>query len=160
MITLLRFVGSKQVLSFEFPSLSLPSTSTKIFLHGVASWTGFRTPTFNILLVSCLIASYRCTGISQQEVCFGVAFESNWIWYRVPGKHPIPSGSSGYLCKSFSLLVTSLEITCCWFNTVDSCFELWADTFCLELLNRHSRHGLLWVVTWTGNQGSSWWQII
>ena len=59
-------VGSKQILNFKFPSLSFPSTSTKLLIHGVASWTGFRTPTLSILWISCWKASFKCTRIGLQ----------------------------------------------------------------------------------------------
>ena len=108
MITLFKFVGFKQILSFKLPDLSLPSTRTKLLTHGVASCTGFNTPTCSILLNSCWKASFRWTGIGQQGVCFGVTLGSSCIWYGGPGNLPIPSKTSGKLLKICSLLVTSL----------------------------------------------------
>ena len=52
-IALFKFVGSKQILSFKLPYLSLPTTRTKLLIHDAASCTGFSTPAFNILLTSC-----------------------------------------------------------------------------------------------------------
>ena len=52
-MVLFKSVGSKQILSFKLPDLSLPSTSTKLLIQGVASCTSLRTPTSNILLTSC-----------------------------------------------------------------------------------------------------------
>ena len=84
-----RLVGSKQILSFKLPSLSFPSTNTKLLIQGVASCTGFRTPTLSILLISCWKASFKCTRIGLQSVCMGVILGYKWIWYGGPGKHPI-----------------------------------------------------------------------
>ena len=62
-ITLFKLVGSKQILKFKFPILFFLSTITKLLIHGVASCTGFRTPTLSILSISCWKASFKCTGI-------------------------------------------------------------------------------------------------
>ena len=48
-IALFRLVGSKQMHSFKLPDLSLLSTSTKLLIQGVASWTSLRTPACSIL---------------------------------------------------------------------------------------------------------------
>ena len=93
MICLFKFVGSKQILSFKLPDLSLHSTSTKLLIHGVASCTGSITPACNLLSTSCLKASFRWTGIGQQGVCLGVTLGSSYIWYgdleicQFPQKH-------------------------------------------------------------------------
>ena len=52
-IALFTFVGSKHILSYKLPDLSLPSTRTKLLIHGVASCKDFSTPACNILLSSC-----------------------------------------------------------------------------------------------------------
>ena len=75
-ITLFRYVGSKQILSFRLPDLSLPSTSTKLLIHGVASCSGFSTPTCNILLTSCLKASFR---LDRNWVTRGLLWCYTWI---------------------------------------------------------------------------------
>ena len=80
-IALFRLVRFRQILSFKLPDLSLPSTSTKLLIQGVASWTGFSTPACNILSTSCLKASFRWTGIGWQGVSFGVTLGSSCIWY-------------------------------------------------------------------------------
>ena len=59
MIALLWLAGSKQIWSFGLPVLlSVDSTKMKLFIHGVASWTGLMTPGdknfFNFLLESLL----------------------------------------------------------------------------------------------------------
>ena len=51
---LFKFVGSNQILSFRLPDLSLPSTSTKLLIQGVASQMVFSTPACSILSISCL----------------------------------------------------------------------------------------------------------
>ena len=94
-IALFKFVGFKQILSLRLPDLSMPSTRTKLVIHGVASCTGFSTPTCNILSTSCLKASFSWTGIGWQGVCFGVTLGSSCIWYGAPGNQPIPLKTSG-----------------------------------------------------------------
>ena len=42
MTALFRLIGSKQMHSFTLPDLSLPSTSTKLMIQGVASNTVFK----------------------------------------------------------------------------------------------------------------------
>ena len=69
--------GSNQILSFKLQILSFPSTSTKLLIHGVDSCTGFKTPAFCILSISCLKASFKHTGIGLQGVCLGVILGSN-----------------------------------------------------------------------------------
>ena len=59
MIALFKLVGSKQIQSFSLPLLlSVDSTKMKLFIHGVASWTGLMTLAASIFSVSC------------QKVCF------------------------------------------------------------------------------------------
>ena len=125
-IALFRLVGSKQMCSFRLPSFSLLSTSTKLFIQGVASWTGLSTPACGILSTSCLNASLRWTGIEQQGVCLGVTVGSICIWLGGPGKLPIPSKTSGYSHRICYLLVTSL-------GTAYFCFGIWAATSCVDL---------------------------
>ena len=44
MIALFKLVWSKQIQSLSLPLLlSVDSTKTKLFIHGVASWTGLMT---------------------------------------------------------------------------------------------------------------------
>ena len=58
-IALLRLVGLRQILSLRIPCLSLPSTSVKLLIKGVAWFTGFKTPTCNLLAISFLKASFK-----------------------------------------------------------------------------------------------------
>ena len=58
-IALFEFVGSKQTLSFRLPDLSLPSTRTKLLIHGVASCTGLSTLACSILFISGWKAYFR-----------------------------------------------------------------------------------------------------
>ena len=94
-LDLFRLVGSKQILNLSLPSLSLPSTKTKLLIQGVAWCTGFRIQTCNILPISCLNGSLRCTGTDWKGVCLAVTLGSICIWYGGPGKHPISSKTSG-----------------------------------------------------------------
>ena len=57
MIALFKFAGSRQILILRFPDLSFDSTRKKVFIHGVASVTGFNTPACKILFISFLNAS-------------------------------------------------------------------------------------------------------
>ena len=45
----------------------------------------------NILLISCLNGSLRCTDIGWQGIFSEVTLGFACIWYGGPGKHPIPS---------------------------------------------------------------------
>ena len=89
-MALFKLVGSKQMCSLRFPSLSLLSTKMKLLIQGVASCTGTSTPACSILFISCWNWSFRCMGIGQQGVCLGGMFGSSWIWYSGPGNLPIP----------------------------------------------------------------------
>ena len=77
----------------NLPVLSLPSTSTKLLIHGVASHTGFITPTLSILLISCITSSFKSTRIGLQCVWLGLMLGSNCMWYgdlesiQYPQKH-------------------------------------------------------------------------
>ena len=79
-IALFRLAGSKQILSLSLQSLSLLSTSTKLFIQGVAWCRDFRIPACNILSISCFNGSFRCTCTGQQEVCLGVMLGSTCMW--------------------------------------------------------------------------------
>ena len=103
-IALFRLMWSKQILSLSLPSLSLPSTSTKLFIQGVAWCTGFRIPTCNILSIFCLNDFFRHTGIWWQGVCLGVMLGSTCIWYGGPEKHPIPSTHQHRLVRTVPCL--------------------------------------------------------
>ena len=46
---LFKLVGSRHIQSFRLPSLSLSSTSMKLFIQGVASWIGLIIPALSIL---------------------------------------------------------------------------------------------------------------
>ena len=124
---------SKQILNLSLPRFSFPSTSTKLIIQGVDWCTDLWIPAGNILSISCLNDSLRCTGAGQQEVCLGVTLWSTCIWYGGPGKHPIPSNTSGYNCKICYLLVISLGIALGQLNTVDSlldtCIASWLLVF-------------------------------
>ena len=124
-ITVLRFVGSKQILSFKLPIFSFPSTSTKLLIHGVASCTGFKTPAFSSLSISCLKACFKCTGTGLKGICLGVIFGSNL--YVVWGTWKA-SNTLKYIWVPLyticSLLVTNLGTSCCQSDTVAACFEL------------------------------------
>ena len=78
--------------------------STKLLIHGIALRTGFMTPTFSILSISCLKASLRCIGTDLQGVCLGGTFGSIWISNGLPGNFPIPSNTSGNLTSICSFL--------------------------------------------------------
>ena len=93
----------------------------------------FQNSCFQHLIHFLLESFFQVNWNQSTRVCFSVTFGSHWIWYEGPGMHPIPSNTSWYLYKIWCLPVTNLETTCCWFNTVDSWFELWVDTSCLEL---------------------------
>ena len=104
-------------------NIVFPSTSTKLVkLWGLASCTGFKTPTFSILSTYCLKSSFMYTRTGLQGVCLGLIFGSHWMKYGGPRKHPIPSKTSGYLYKIFSLLVTNLGTRCCGSNIVTAFF--------------------------------------
>ena len=51
----------------------LPPTSTKLLIQGGAWFPDFKIPTCNILSISFLKDSLRCTGIGQQGVYFGAS---------------------------------------------------------------------------------------
>ena len=90
----LRFVGSNQILSFKFPSLSLPSKSTKLFTWGCfINW--FQNSHFQHLINFLLDSFFQVNWNRSTRVCLGVTFGSNWMWYGEPGKHPIPTNTSG-----------------------------------------------------------------
>ena len=72
--------GTQADSKLQVTSLVFPSTNTKLLIHGVASCTGFRIRTFNILSISCLKASFKCIGISLQGVCLGAMLGSTCIW--------------------------------------------------------------------------------
>ena len=129
-ITLLRLVGSKQMPNFR----SLLSTKTKLFMQGVASFTGFNTPTCSVLSISYLKFSLRWTGIGQQGVCLCGMLGSSWILYGGPGNLPVPSNTSGESVRICSLLVINL-LTSCFLALVVT--RVWVDTAC----------SLLWVAT-------------
>ena len=59
---LFKFVGSRQILNWPCPWLSLFSTRTKLLIHSVASFTGSRTPACSIWLISFWNASLRWIG--------------------------------------------------------------------------------------------------
>ena len=94
-IALFRLVGSKQILKLSLPSLSLPSTRTKLLIQGVACCTDFRIPPCEILSISWLNGYLRCLATGQQGVCLRVTVRSTCIWYGGPRKHPTPSKTSG-----------------------------------------------------------------
>ena len=81
-IALFRVVGSKQMHSLKLPDLSLLSTSTKLLIQGVASWTGLSTAACSMLSTSCLNVSLRWTGIGWQGVCLGVTLGINLYMIR------------------------------------------------------------------------------
>ena len=51
-MALFKFIGSRHMQSFGLPDLSLPSTSMKLFIHGVASLASFMIPAWSILSIS------------------------------------------------------------------------------------------------------------
>ena len=54
MIALFKLVGFKQIQSFGLPVLvSVDSTKTKLFIHGVTSWTDMVTLAVSIFSISC-----------------------------------------------------------------------------------------------------------
>ena len=54
MIALFKLVRSKQIQSLGLPLLlSVDSTKMKLFIHGVASWTGLMTLAVSIFSISC-----------------------------------------------------------------------------------------------------------
>ena len=139
MIALFGFVGSRHMRSFRLPDLSLPSTSMKLFLHGVASLTGLMIPAWSILSISILKASLRWMGTSQHGVCFGVMFGLTCMWYSRLGNLLIPSKMSGYFDNICSLLVIMMFGFDFWTVFIDtdvvawlcgSC--LWVDTSCFD----------------------------
>ena len=72
-MALFRLAWSKQMQSSCFPVfLSHDSTKTKLFIHGVASWTGLITPAVSIFSIYCLKVCLRWTGKGLQDVCVGV----------------------------------------------------------------------------------------
>ena len=69
-IAIFRLVESKQILGLSLPSLSLPSTSTKLFIQGVAWCIGFRIPACSILSMSMVL----------WDVLVLVCMTSAWEW--------------------------------------------------------------------------------
>ena len=67
-----KLVGSRQILNLTCPWLSLFSTRTKLLIHGMALFTGSRTPACNIWLISFLNTSLRWISMGLHGVCFGV----------------------------------------------------------------------------------------
>ena len=125
---LLRFVGSRHMWS-----LGLPSTSMKLLIHGVASFTGLMTPSWSMLSISFLKASLRWMGTGLHGVCFSVMFISTCMWYGGLGNLPIPSNMSRYFDNIFSLLVIIMPGSCFWTVFLDvsalpSGSYLWSDT--------------------------------
>ena len=70
MTALFKLVGSRQILNLTCPWLSLFSTRMKLLIHGVALFTGSRTPACSIWLISFLNASFRWIGMGLHGVCF------------------------------------------------------------------------------------------
>ena len=80
MIALFKLVRSKQIQSLGLPLLlSVDSTKTKLFIHGVASWTGLMTSATSIFSISCQKVCFKLTGMGLQGVCLGVMDGLTWI---------------------------------------------------------------------------------
>ena len=114
MIALFKLVGSKQIRSLGVPLLlSVDSTKTKLFIHGVASWTGLMTLAASIFSISCQKVCFRWTGMGLHGVCLGVMDGLRWIWYGSPGNLPMPLKSSGYcswICSFDFTILTVLGV--------------------------------------------------
>ena len=93
-ITLLRFVGSKQILSFKLPILSHPQQTQSCLYMGLLHVLALKLSLSASYQFLAEKASFKSTRIGLQGVCFDVIFGSNCIWYGGPGKHPILSKTS------------------------------------------------------------------
>ena len=156
-MALLKLVGSKQILSFKLPDLSLPLTSTKLLIQGVASCTGFNT-----LLVT----------FYQLLVFFESFFkvDRNWatrglFWCSTRIKLYMVWGiwESSNSIKAIWVVVQNLFLAC---NRLGNYVLLWrhcaiflqipTQSF-LELWTVTRPFCLLRVVYWACNQASPWW---
>ena len=126
--TLFKFVGSKPIPSLRLPGLSLPSTRTKLVIHGVACCTGLSTPACNILLTSGWTASFRWTGIGWQAVCFSGTTGPSCMWYGGHGNLPIPSKTSVWEVLVWELF-SSKEVLC---YLLFSCKQLLGILFSMD----------------------------
>ena len=139
-MALFRFIGSRHTWSFGLPDLSLPSTSTKLFIHRVASLSDLMILACSILPISFLKASLRWMGTGLLGVCFGVMFRLTCMWYYGKlGNLLIPLNTSGYLDNICSLLVIAMLGFGFWTVFVDADVDawlggscLWADTSCFD----------------------------
>ena len=149
MIALFKLVRSKQIRSLGLPLLlSVDATKIKLFIHGVASWTGLMTPA-SIFSMSWQKVCFKWTGMGLQGVCLGVMDRLRWIWYGSPGNLPMPLKSSGYcswIC-SFDFTIWTLLGVFPWgtvewevgrMDVVDcACTSFWDDQL-----------HLIWVLLW------------
>ena len=95
-----KLVGSKQMCNFRFPNLSLLSTMTKLLIQGVASLTCASSPACNILLISCLNASLRCTGLGGKVFAWGQHLDQSECDKMVPGSWQSPQKYLGTHAES------------------------------------------------------------
>ena len=149
MIALFRLVGSKQMYSFKLPDLSLPPTSTKLLIQGVASCTGLSTP-------GCKILSGN--GVTRSLLGSNTWINLHMIW-----------GTWEY-ANPFKDIEVSMQ------NLFFACDQLWSCALLSWHLSGHfmyrslSGHFLLlytqWrfcffgVMGWACYQASSGWQIV
>ena len=168
MIALFQLVGSKQIWSFGLPVLlSVDSNKVKLFIHGVASWTGLMTPAASIFSISCQKVCSKWTGMGLQGVYLGVMDGLTWIWYGSPGNQPMPLKSSGYsswICSSDFTILTLLGVFswgtvevevgrmdvefCCCGNVDCACISLLGWLAALDMSITLGEDTLIWVWHW------------
>ena len=76
MTALFKLVGTRQIFNLTCLWVVSLSMRTKLLIHGVASFTGSRTPACSIWLISLWNASLRWIGMGLHRVCFGVTVGS------------------------------------------------------------------------------------
>ena len=113
----LKLIGSKQIWSLGIPLLlSVDSTKMKLFIHGVASWTGLMTLAASIFSISCRKVCFRWDWNGSAGCVFGVVMDGlRWIWYGSPGNLAKPLKSSGYCSWICSFDFTILTLPRCVF---------------------------------------------
>ena len=104
-----------------------PSPSTKLFFHGVASWTGFKTPTFQHLIYFLLESFFQ---VNWNWSTRGLLWCHIWNQLNVVWGTWEASNIIKYIRKALQNLffVTNLGTTCCWLDTAYSFLELWMVT--------------------------------
>ena len=150
-IALLKLVQKDKFSAWDFLAYPCPPLVKKLLIQGVASFTGFKTLTCNILsFFSSLKTSFKWMGICWQGLLrCNTRIHLNMVW----GTRKASNTSKNISISDKNLFLACNELGNHTYMVRHFRLFLWHMNINLGL-------GILWVVSTTSNQTGSRWKIV